>query len=152
MNKILGSASVAIAAVAVCLTIGPAGQAAADPELNGSYTLTKDDTQATTTGFPLSNPQVRTSTWVITSCGAGCAHVTIPDAPSLPGASNGGDLHLNNGRWEMTQETTLMKCGAGPDITTITSIDAATLQGTQASTNHCVGDNTITSPVTLTAA
>lgn len=148
MKKILCSASVAIAA-AVCLTIGPAGHAAADPELNGTYTFTEDETQATTTGFPLANPKVRTSQWVITSCGAGCAHVTITDAPAM---ANSGDLRLNNGRWEMTQEFSLMHCGAGPDITTFTSIDAATLQGTQDSTNHCVGDNKITSPVTLAAA
>jgi hypothetical protein len=150
MKKVLGAASAAAAAV-TCIAVGPAGTALADPELNGTYTLTVDETQATSDGGPtLANPQVRTTQWVITSCGAGCAHVAIPDAPNVPGA-NGGDLHLVNGRWEMTQETTLMRCGAGPDITTVTSLDAATLQGTKALDNHCVGV-VITSPATLTPA
>lgn len=149
MKTILCSASVAITAAVLGLMIGPAGQATADPELNGTYTFTEDETAATTTGFPLSDPKIRTSQWVIAPCGPGCAHVTIPDAPAI---ANSGDLRLNNGRWEMTQEFSLMHCGAGPDITTFTSIDAATLQGTQDSTNHCVGDNKITSPVTLAPA
>ena len=148
-KKIWSTTCLAFAAAAACVAIGPMGVAAADPELSGSYTFTKDETQATTTGFPLANPEVRTSKWVISSCGAGCAHVTMPDAPAM---ANSGDLRLNNGRWEMTQEFSLMHCGAGPDITTLTSIDAATLTGTQASTNHCVGENTITSPVTLAPA
>ena len=150
MKTIIGTASAALVAGAV-LAIAPAGVASADPELNGTYTLTVDDTQATSSGGPtIANPQVRTTQWVVTSCGAGCAHVAIPDAPNLPGA-NGGDLHLVNGRWEMTQETTLMHCGAGPDVTTVTSLDAATLQGTKALDNHCVGV-VITSPATLTPA
>jgi hypothetical protein len=148
MNKIFGGAFAAIAVAGVCLTVGPAGQAAADPELNGTYTLTVDDTQSTTTGFPIKDPEVRTTQWVITSCGAGCAHVTIPGAPP---AANGGDLHLVNGRWELTQDVTLMHCGAGPDVTTVTSLDAVTLQGTRVNTNHCL-DNVITSPATLTPA
>lgn len=149
MNKILCSAAMSIAAAGLGLMIGPAGQAVADPELNGTYTFTEDETQATTTGFPLSDPKVRTDQWVITSCGAGCANVTITGAPAI---ANSGELRLNNGRWEMTQEFSLMHCGAGPDITTFTSIDAATMQGMQDSTNHCVGDNKITTPVTLTPA
>ncbi|WP_164478809.1 hypothetical protein [Mycolicibacterium stellerae] len=123
----------------------------ADPELNGTYTLTVDETQATSDGGPtLANPEIDTTQWVVTPCGAGCAQVAIPDAPNLPGA-NGGDLRLVNGRWEMTQETTLMHCGEGPDVTTVTSLDAATLQGTKAINNHCVGV-VITSPATLTPA
>jgi hypothetical protein len=148
MRKVLGTASVALAA-AGCVVIGPAGPAAADPELVGTYTVTLDGTQATTTGFAAKNPQVRTEKWIITSCGAGCAHVSMPDKPAM---ANSGDLHLNNGRWEMTQEYSLMHCGAGPDITLFTSFDAATLQGTQENTNHCVGDNKITTPMTLALA
>jgi hypothetical protein len=149
MRKFLGTASVAFAA-AGCFAIGTAGQAAADSGLAGTYTVTLDGTQATTTGFNVKNPQVRTEKWVITSCGEGCAHVSIPDKPG--GLGNSGDLHLNNGRWEMTQEYSLMHCGPGQDITLFTSFDAATLQGTQENTNHCVGDNKITTPMTLVVA
>ena len=148
MNKILGAASAA-AAAAACIAVGTAGTASADPELNGTYAVTLDGTQATTTGFAAQNPQVRTENWVITSCGAGCAHVSIPDKPAI---ANSGDLHLNNGRWEMTQEYSLMHCGSGPDITLFTSFDAVSLQGTQDNTNHCVGDNKITTPITLAPA
>jgi hypothetical protein len=148
--KTLGIAPAALAAAA-CIAVGPAALASADPELNGTYTLTVDETQATSSGGPtLANPKVDTAQWVITSCGAGCAHVAIPGAPNIAGA-NGGDLRLVNGRWEMTQETTLMHCGEGPDVTTVTSLDAATLQGTKAIDNHCVGV-VITSPATLTPA
>jgi hypothetical protein len=150
MKRILGAVSAAIAATAG-IAVGPAGLAAADAELNGTYTLTVDDTQSTSSGGPtIANPQVRTTQWVVTSCGAGCAHVSIPGAPNLPGA-NGGDLHLVNGRWEMTQDTTLMHCGEGPDVTTVTSLDATTLQGTKEMNNHCVGVVS-TSPATLTPA
>jgi hypothetical protein len=145
MRKILGTASVAFAA-AGCVVIGPAGQAAADPELNGTYTLTVDQTQSTTTGFPIKDPQVRTTQWVITPCGAGCARVSIPDNPN-----GGGDLHLVNGQWQLTKEVSLIHCGAGPDVTDVTSLDAVTLQGTDVNTNHCL-DNVITSPATLTPA
>lgn len=151
MRKILGTATAAAAAV-TCIAVGPAGTALADPELTGTYTLIVDETQATSSGGPtLANPEVETTQWVITSCGAGCARVNIPDAPSAPGISSGGDLRLVNGRWEMTQENTLMHCGDGPDVTMVTSLDAATLQGTKEINNHCVGV-VITSPATLTAA
>jgi hypothetical protein len=147
MKKILGAAGAAAAAVA-CIAVGTAGTAAADPELNGTYTLTVDDTQATTTKFAMSDPKVVTTTWVITSCGADCAHVTTPDNPK-----GGGDLHLVNGRWELTSEFTLPmpSCPPGPTVTNVTSLDPATLQGTQVNTNHCL-DNVITAPANLTPA
>jgi hypothetical protein len=147
MTKILGAACAAAAAVA-CIAVGPAGLASADPELNGTYTLTVDQTQSTTTGFPIKDPEVETSQWVITSCGAGCAHVTTPNNPK-----GGGDLHLVNDRWELTTEFTLPmpSCPPGPTVTNVTSLDPATLQGTEVNTNHCL-DNVITSPATLTPA
>jgi hypothetical protein len=151
MKKLVGTTCLAFAAAAACVAIGPAGQAAADPELNGTYILTVDDTQSTTTGFPIKDPQVRTTKWVVTSCGAGCAHVSMPDRPAMPGAANGGDMHLVNGQWELTQEMSIMHCGAGPDVTTVTSLDAVTLQGTNVNTNHCL-DNVITSPASLAPA
>ena len=52
MKTTLGVASAALAAGAV-LAIAPSGVASADPELNGTYTLTVDGTQATTTQFGL---------------------------------------------------------------------------------------------------
>jgi hypothetical protein len=147
MKRILGAASAA-AAAASCIAVGAAGLASADPELNGTYTLTVDETQSTTTGFPLADPKVETTQWVVTSCGAGCAHVTTPDNPK-----GGGDLHLVNGRWELTTEFTLPmpSCPPGPTVTNVTSLDPATLQGTEVNTNHCL-DNVITSPATLTPA
>ena len=146
MKKLLGTTCLAFATAAACVAVGPAGPASADPGLNGTYTLTVDQTQATTTGFPLKDPKVQTTQWVVTSCGDACAHVTVPDNPK-----GGGDLQLVNGRWQLTKELTLMHCGAGPDITVITSLDPATLQGTEENTNHCL-DNVITSPATLTPA
>jgi hypothetical protein len=143
MKSILVTASAAIAAAA-SIAIGPAG---ADPDLNGTYNLSVDLSQATA----LKNPGVKTSTWAIAPCGAGCAHVTLPGANAHPGISTGGDLHLVNGRWEMTQENTLMHCGAGPDVTIVTSLDAATLQGAQDTTNHCAGMS-YGGPATLTRA
>lgn len=146
MKKVIGIASAAAAAGTV-LAIVPAGIASADPELNGTYTLTIDETQATTNQFAMSNPEVETSQWVVTSCGPGCANVTIPDNPN-----GGGELKLVNGRWEMTKEISLMNCNPGqPDVTVVTSLDPATLQGTEVNTNHCVG-NVITAPATLTPA
>ncbi len=146
MKSILVAASAAIAAAAG-IALGPAGLAAADPDLNGTYNFTVDLTQATA----LKNPGIKTTTWAITPCGTGCAHVTLPGANAHPGISTGGDLHLVNGRWEMTQENSLMHCGAGPDVTIVTSLDAATLQGTQDSTNHCAGMS-YGGPATLTRA
>jgi hypothetical protein len=146
MKKILGAASAAAAAVA-CIAVGTAGTASADPELNGTYTLTVDETQSTTTGFAIKNPEVETKQWVVTSCGAGCANVAVPDVPN-----GGGQLKLVNGRWEMSKDLTLMNCHPGqPDVTVTTSLDPATLQGTEVNTNHCL-DNVITSPATLTPA
>ena len=146
MKTTLGIASAALAAGAV-LAIAPAGVASADPELNGTYTLTVDGTQATTTQFGLKNPKVETTQWVIAPCGAGCATVTVPDQPN-----GGGELKLVNGRWEMTKEMSLMNCNPGqPDVTMVTSLDAVTLQGTEVNTNHCL-DNVITSPATLAPA
>jgi hypothetical protein len=148
MRKILGAASVAFAA-AGCVVIGAAGQAAADPDLNGTYTLTVDQTQSTTTGFPLKDPKVVTTQWVITPCGAGCAHATVADRPN-----GGGDLHLVDGQWQLIQEgphLDISMCPPGPSVTTVTSLDPATLQGTQVNTNHCL-NNVITSPATLTPA
>ena len=75
------------------------------------------------------------------------AKVTIPDNPN-----GGGDLKLVNGRWEMTKEISLMNCTPGqPDVTVVTSLDPATLQGTEVNTNHCL-DNVITAPASLTPA
>ena len=146
MKKILGAASAA-AAAAACIAVGTAGTAFADPELNGTYTLTVDETQATTNQFALQNPKVETKQWIVASCGAGCANVTVPDSPN-----GGGQLKLVNGRWEMSKDTTLMNCNPGqPDVTMTTSIDAATLQGTEVINNHCL-NNVITSPATLTPA
>ena len=146
MKTTLGIASAALAAGAV-LAIAPAGVASADPELNGTYTLTVDGTQATTTQFGLKNPTVDTTQWVITPCGAGCATVAVPDQPN-----GGGELKLVNGRWEMTKEMSLMNCNPGqPDVTMVTSFDPVTLQGTEVNTNHCL-DNVITSPATLVPA
>ncbi len=104
MKKILGAASAA-AAAAACIAVGTAGTAFADPELNGTYTLTVDETQATTNQFLMKNPEVETKQWIVTSCGPGCANVTIPDNPN-----GGGQLKLVNGRWEMSKDTTLMNC------------------------------------------
>lgn len=146
MKTLVGFASAAAAAGAI-FAIAPAGVASADPELNGTYTLTVDETQATTNQFGLQNPTVETKQWVIAPCGAGCARVTVPDNPQ-----GGGDLKLVNGRWEMSKDISLMNCNPGqPDVTVTTSLDAATLQGTQVNTNHCL-DNVITAPATLAPA
>ena len=127
--------------------IAPAGIASADPELNGTYTLTVDETQATTNQFAMQNPTVETTQWVVAPCGPGCARVTVPDNPN-----GGGDLKLVNGRWEMIKEVSLMNRNPGqPDVTVVTSLDAATLQGTEVNTNHCL-DNVITAPATLAPA
>jgi hypothetical protein len=144
-NRVLASA--AVLAGAAGIAIGPAGLASADPELNGTYNFSVDLTQATA----LKDPGVKTHAWAITPCGAGCAHVTLPGAKAIAGNNPGGDLHLVNGRWEMTQENSIMHCGAGPDVTIVTSLDAATLQGTQDTTNHCVGMS-YGGPATLTRA
>ena len=148
MKKLLGTTCLAFVAAAACVAIGPAGPASADPGLNGTYTLTVDQTQSTTTGFGLQDPKVQTTQWVLASCGDGCSHVTTPDNPK-----GGGDLKLVDGRWQLTRELTMMNCtqGAGPDVTIITSLDPATLQGTEVNTNHCL-DNVITSPAALTPA
>ena len=146
MEKILGAAS-AVAAAAACIAVGTAGTALADPELNGTYTLTVDETQATTNQFALQNPTVETTQWVVTSCGPGCANVAVPDSPK-----GGGDLKLVNGRWELTKDISLMNCKPGqPDVTVVTSLDPVTLQGTEVNTNHCL-DNVITAPATLAPA
>jgi hypothetical protein len=47
------------------------------------------------------DPKVETTQWVVTSCGAGCARVAIPDAPSSQ-AANADDPRVGNSRWEMT--------------------------------------------------
>jgi hypothetical protein len=146
MNTLAGVASAAAVAGAF-LAIMPAGIATAEPELSGTYTLIVDDTQSTTTGFPIKDPKVETSQWVVASCGPGCANVTTPDNPR-----GGGQLKLVNGRWEMSKDITLMNCNPGqPDVTVTTSLDPVTLQGTQVNTNHCL-DNVITSPATLAPA
>lgn len=126
MKKILTAAAAAFVGAA-CLTVGPAGVASADPELDGTYTFTWDLSQAR----ELQHPTVETSQWTIASCGSGCAHVDA-DAGSL------GDMHLVNGRWEMTRDASLINCNPGsPDQTTVLSLDAATLQGRQDTTVHC---------------
>lgn len=146
MKTLVGRASAA-AAAGVVFAIAPAGIASADPELNGTYTLTVDETRATTNNFAMQNPTVETTQWVIAPCGPGCARVTVPDNPN-----GGGDLKLVNGRWEISRDISLMNCNpGGPDVTVTTSFDAATLQGTQVNTNHCL-DNVITAPATLTPA
>ena len=146
MKTTLGIASAALAAAA-CIAMGPAGTASADPELNGTYTLTVDETQATTNQFALQNPTIDTTPWVVTPCGAGCAKVVVPDNPK-----GGGDLKLVNGRWELTKDISLMNCKPGqPDVTVVTSLDPVTLQGTEVNTNHCL-DNVITAPATLAPA
>lgn len=146
MKTIIGIASAAAAAGAV-FAIAGAGVASADPELNGTYTLTVDQTQATTNQFAMQNPTVKTTQWVITPCGAGCAKVAVPDNPN-----GGGDLKMVNGRWELTKEVSLMNCNPGqPDVTVVTSLDPVTLQGTEVNTNHCL-DNVITAPASLTPA
>src|SRR5690349_12408484 len=146
MKTLVGLASVAAAAGAV-FAIAPAGVASADPELNGTYTLTVDQTQATTNQFALQNPTVETKQWIVTPCGPGCADVAVPDSPK-----GGGQLHLVNGRWEMSRDISLMNCNPGqPDVTVTTSLDAVTLQGTEVNTNHCL-DNVITAPATLAPA
>jgi hypothetical protein len=147
MKKLLGTTCLAFAAAAACVAIGPAGFASADGDLNGTYNYTVDETQATTNQFAMKDPKVEVKQWVIASCGPGCAKVTIPDNPK-----GGGDLKMNNGRWEMTKEFSIMNCNPGsPDVTVVTSLDPVTLQGTEVNTNHCL-NNIITAPATLTPA
>lgn len=147
MKTVFGIVSAAAAAGAV-LAIAPVGIASAEPELNGTYTFTVDWTKATTNGFALKDPEVRTQQWVVAPCGAGCARVTVPDNPE-----GGGELRLVNGRWEMTTEIRVINCTPGqPDVTTVTSLDPATLHGTVLQTLHCAGNNVNTAPATLTAA
>ena len=146
MKTLTGIASAAAVAGAF-LAIAPAGVATADPELNGTYNLIVDETQSTTTGFAIKDPKVETTQWIIASCGPGCADVTTPGS-----AMGGGQLKLVNGRWEMSRDMTLMNCNPGqPDVTVTTSLDPATLQGTQVNTNHCLS-NVITSPASLAPA
>ncbi len=106
---------------------GASGVAVADDGLSGAYTLTWDLSQAA----QVKNKEVRTDQWTVTPCGAGCADVAM-------GGGQTGQMHLVNGRWEMSRDMTLMNCNAGgPDVTVFTSLDAATLQGFQRNTNHC---------------
>ena len=80
MKKILGAASAA-AAAAACIAVGTAGTAFADPELNGTYTLTVDETQATTNQFALKNPTVETTQWIITLVRPGLRQRGRPGQP-----------------------------------------------------------------------
>jgi hypothetical protein len=139
MRKIVGAAAAAVAAAA-CVVVGPAGSAAAAPELNGPYNLTVDLSQA-----PLKNPGVKTYQWTATPCGPDCARVVGQGNP-------GADMRVVNGKWELVQNNTLMGCAApGPDVTITTTLDPATLQGWQNTFNHCA-QMTIEGPASLTPA
>lgn len=144
MKRIFGTIAATITAAAG-IAVGPAGFAAAEPQLNGTYNFTWDTTQSKTAG----EPGVDTWKWVVTPCGAGCAHVVAFD-------KDAGDMHLVNGRWEMTEENTLtgFNCpipGRPSTTTTVTSLDAETLSGTRSNENHCVG-MTIEGPASLAQA
>ena len=118
---------VAAAAVFAGTATVLAGPVTADADLSGTYAVTWDLSQATA----LKNPEVKNERWTVTPCGAGCADVK-------PDKGIAGQMHLVDGRWEMTRTATLMNCNPGqPDQTTTTSIDAATLEGTQRTEVHC---------------
>jgi hypothetical protein len=97
--------------------------AAADNDLSGTYKY-----NSTSTG---DQSGVFSRTWTITSCGTGCAHVVA----SASGGDTGytGDMHLANGRWEMTlQRPDISTCIDGRKLpgTYTYSLDPATLRGT----------------------
>jgi hypothetical protein len=69
----------AVVCLATAATIGLAGPAWADDGLSGTYNYVNE------TGF--------TSTWTVTPCGSGCAHVFTSHS-----AAN-YDLRLSNGLW-----------------------------------------------------
>jgi hypothetical protein len=110
-----------VAAVLAGLAVGFAGPAWADDGLSGTYNYVNE------TGF--------TSTWTVTPCGSGCAHVFTSHS-----AAN-YDLMLRNGRWTATvnpPDAVRCKDGTPAQATVTISVDAATLTGTS-TTSSTVG-------------
>jgi hypothetical protein len=114
-----------VAAVVAGAAVGYACPAWADDGLSGTYNYVNE------TGF--------TSTWTVTPCGSGCAHVF-----SSHSAAN-YDLTLSNGRWVATvnpPDALHCKDGTPAQATVTISVDAATLTGTSttSSTAGVCGD------------
>jgi hypothetical protein len=124
--------------IAVGATIGSAGVAWADGptraypgDLSGVYT------------YQSSNGRV--NTWNVTSCGPGCADVTITPVSDTRVAPHSGRATLNNGRWTMTvQSAQAVRCKPPNDNTTLPgtaafSFDNATLSGYAVNTQTVPG-------------
>ncbi|OBI24098.1 hypothetical protein A5713_08180 [Mycobacterium sp. E2497] len=110
--------SLTVAALVAAATVGYASPARADDGLSGTYNYVNE------TGF--------TSTWTVTPCGPGCAHVFTSHS-----AAN-YDLKLSNGRWVATvnpPDAVHCRDGTTAQATVTISVDAATLTGTSTTTS-----------------
>ncbi|MEV3900980.1 hypothetical protein AB0K11_01525 [Mycobacterium sp. NPDC050551] len=119
MNRI---ARIATALAMAGAAIGLAGPAHAD-DLSGTYTLLSDQSQRAVNGTL--NPYPSSSaTWIITSCGAGCARVAATTGWTA-------DARLVHGRWGFSREA-VWSCPDGRQLpnTIGYSFDAVTLTGT----------------------
>jgi hypothetical protein len=101
----------AAAAVLVGAAVGLASPAWAD-DFNGTYTYS-------TSGGA-------TSTWTVTSCGPGCAHVVTK--------ITNADAHLTNGQWVLVSHYDApngIRCNDGTQVASTRTFtwDATTLQG-----------------------
>ena len=125
-----------LAAAAICLggAIGLAAPALSDgPVFKGTFLLVTQDGS--------------TNTWVVTPCGAGCAHVVSDTGLDI-------DARLTDGQWTFTYtHPTGWDCEDGTDApaTRGVSVDAATLQGTvtQGPDNVCGETDVVDDPFTF---
>lgn len=140
------SRKTAFCASALAVALGGVGlitptRAAADVDLNGSYTYFV--TEELDRGATVEINTVRT--WTVTPCGPGCAHVSSSSdrTPEGSGAYD-GDLHLVDGVWQMTvARPDLSLCNDGRRLpgTVSYSVDPNTLTGTAngTATGECEG-------------
>lgn len=95
----------AFSAVLAGASIGLASPASADL-VDGTYTAT------------MGSGATSTNTWVVTSCGPGCAHVEVP---GLPNGTR--DLRLEGSTWSETSDID------GDGVSCTTTVDNASLAG-----------------------
>jgi hypothetical protein len=107
--------------------IGFASAASAD-DFSGTYTYAAGNSY--------------TSTWTVTPCGPGCAHIESKLSHT--------DAHLTNGQWVLSQHydpPNGVRCDDGVDVgaTKTSTIDASTLRGTTMAQadSHCHDNTTI---------
>ena len=133
---------IAAAAMFAGLAVGLAAPASAGPTipdtLSGHFNVTET----------VSSGQSKTEKWDVTSCGVGCANITVSQSSLTPGTFGPFSAQLINGQWVWDEPNGFIVCDDGSQVPDATdnhyAIDANTLRGVNTVAYHkspCGFDN-----------